>query len=385
VIEDIKILEAVERYISGQMSPDERVYFEQLRKRNNEVDQMVVEHTFFLQQMNRFDEVKSFRSILNETHIHLGEKGLIKAPRLKGKAKVIYLYNRYKRVSAIAASIAGITALTISALVWSLSPAKPANKTDIENLSRDIRNVDRKVNQVKQEVQDQKINSGKDQASVIDHPIEYISGGTGFLIDTKGYIVTNAHVVKDAQHVAVQTSSGKDLLAKVIYSDAERDIAILKITDKNYKSLSSIPYAIKRNSADLAESIFTLGYPRNDIVYGDGYIAAKTGYNGDTLSCQITVPANKGNSGSPILNKNGEVIGILSKKENTVEGAAFALRSKYIFEALGELQKDSLYKNIKPPTNSSLKGKDRTQQVKTISDYVFMRPSQKNVVNNKQD
>jgi serine protease Do len=94
VIEDIKILEAVERYISGQMSPDERVYFEQLRKTNPEIDQMVVEHTYFLQQMNRFDEVKSFKTILNDTHIHLGEKGLIRAPRLKGKAKVVYLYNR---------------------------------------------------------------------------------------------------------------------------------------------------------------------------------------------------------------------------------------------------------------------------------------------------
>ena len=165
MIEDIKILEAVERYISGQMSPDERVYFEQLRKTNPEVDQMVVEHTFFLQQMNRFDDVKNLKAILNETHIHLGEKGLIKAPRLKGKAKVVYLYNRYKKVTAIAASIAGITALTISALVWSLSPGKPANKQDIENLSRDIRNINQKVTQVQKQNQvlNQKIDGVKDQ------------------------------------------------------------------------------------------------------------------------------------------------------------------------------------------------------------------------------
>ena len=75
MIEDIKMLEAVERYISGQMTPDERVYFEQLRKSNPEVDQAVVEHTFFLQQMNRFDEVRKFKGILNDTHLHLAEKG----------------------------------------------------------------------------------------------------------------------------------------------------------------------------------------------------------------------------------------------------------------------------------------------------------------------
>ncbi|MGZ3998254.1 MAG: S1C family serine protease, partial [Flavisolibacter sp.] len=166
MIEDIKILEAVERYITAQMSPDERVYFEQLRKSNPEVDQLVVEHTFFLQQMNRFDEVKNFKAVLNDTHIHLGEKGLIKAPRLRGKARVVYLYNRYKRVSAIAASIAGITALTISALVWSLSPGKPVKKSDLEILSRDIhKELDTKFKK-QNEVFNQKLDNIKDQAQV---------------------------------------------------------------------------------------------------------------------------------------------------------------------------------------------------------------------------
>src|SRR5688500_5725289 len=136
-MDDIKILEAVEKYINGEMRPDERVYFENLRKSNPEIDQMVVEHTFFLQQMNRFDETRTLKSALNDIHIDLAEKGAIEFPKLKGKAKVVYLFNRYKKVAGIAASIAGLTALTISALMWSISsPVK--QKNDIEYLSGQI-------------------------------------------------------------------------------------------------------------------------------------------------------------------------------------------------------------------------------------------------------
>jgi S1-C subfamily serine protease len=370
-MEDIKIIEAVERYISGDLSPDERVYFEQLRKSNPEVDQMVVEHTYFLQQLARFDESKKLKSLLNDIHIDLAEKGVIRSPRLKGRAKVVYLFNKYKRTAAIAASIAGITALTISAMVWSLSPVKPINKSDLVDLNRKI---DARVNELKQQNArlNQKIDNVKDQSQPLTPPIEYTSGGTGFLIDAKGYLVTNFHVIKNAKNIAVQNSAGKDLQALVVYTDPSRDLAILKISDHTFRSPGSIPYSFRKTNAEIAEPIYTLGYPRNDIVYGDGYIAARTGYKGDTLSCQISIDANRGNSGSPVLNRNGEVIGILSRKQDAAEGAVFALQSKYIYQAVSELQKDSSFRDIKIPAASSLKSSDRSQQVKKIEGFVFM-------------
>jgi serine protease Do len=370
VIEDIKMLEAVERYISGQMTPDERVYFEQLRKSNPEVDQAVVEHTFFLQQMNRFDEVRKFKTILNDTHIHLAEKGEIKSSKLKGRARVVYLFNRYKRVSAIAASIAGITALTISALVWSLSPAKPNThlNDDVEVLKRKLNDLQKTTHILNTKIDDVKAQPGQEQPVAIP----YNTSGTGFLIDTRGYVVTNAHVIENAKNIAVQGSDGRELNATAVYTDLVKDLAILKISSKEYKSPGTIPYSIKKGAADLAEPIFTLGFPRNEIVYGQGYVAAKTGFQGDSLALQITIAANQGNSGGPVLNRNGEVIGVLTGKQKTAEGAVFAIQSKYIYTALNELQKDTTFQNVKMPGGSVLKGSDRTQQVKKISDFVYM-------------
>ena len=127
-MEDIKLLEAVERYMRGEMSPDERVYFEGLRKTNPEIDQAVVEHTFFIQQMARFEDTRQFKTILEDTHIHLAEKGLIQSPKLKGGAKVVYLLNRYKRTVAIAASIAALNS-SHAACVGNVAPRLRAPST----------------------------------------------------------------------------------------------------------------------------------------------------------------------------------------------------------------------------------------------------------------
>lgn len=364
---DINVLEAVERYIRGEMNPDERLHFENLRKANGEIDQLVVEHTLFLQQMNRFGEWKKFRSTLHDVHTDLAEQGKINSARLTGKAKVVYLWKRYKRVAAIAASIAGITTITISALVWSISPKTTAG--DIDYLKGKINVIENRTKETNNE-----INQVKNKINKADNTIVYTTGGTGFIIDAKGYLVTNAHVVEGARNIEIQNNRGT-YIARIIYTDKTKDIAILKIEDDSFRPYTSVPYSISKAEGKLAEPIFTLGYPRTDVVvYGQGYLSAKTGYNGDTLSCQLELTANQGNSGSPILNKKGEVIGILNARQKTQEGFSFAIQGRQILRVLDAIRKDkdSAEEHIKVSSRSTISGMDFQQQVEKVQDYVFM-------------
>ena len=132
--------------------------------------------------------------------------------------------------------------------------------------------------------------------SKIPENAKLISGGSGFLIDAKGYIITNAHVLKGSGAVVVN-NKGQEFSASISYVDQSKDLAILKINDEDYQPLASLPYSIKKANTEMGERVFTLGYPRNDIVYGEGYLSARTGYNSDSLTYQVQISANPGNSG----------------------------------------------------------------------------------------
>jgi serine protease Do len=350
------ILESIERYIRGEMLPEERKFFEELRKSNPGVDQMVVEHTVFLHLMEKYGDRKNVKSTLQDVHNDLFETGQIRQTK---ETRVVRLWLKYRKVIAVAASIACITALSISGITSYYAPRRP--NTQIQDLSRKVSILQKSINDKFNKIQ-------------VKVPVEadFKLGGTGFMIDPRGYIVTNAHVIGNSTVVIVQNNKGQEFKTKIAYISATADLAFLKIVDSDYKSSAVLPYSISKGNIELGEAIFTLGYPRDEIVYGEGYLSAKTGYRGDTLACQIAVAANPGNSGGPVLDKNGEVIGVLSNRQLQTQGAVFAIRSKNIYMALDDMKSDSSLASIRLPQTSAVRNMDRVQQVKKIQDFIYL-------------
>jgi S1-C subfamily serine protease len=154
---------------------------------------------------------------------------------------------------------------------------------------------------------------------------------------------------------------------------------LLKIEDTSFHAFTNLPYSINKTGVDLGEELFTLGYPRDEIVYNKGYLSAKTGFQGDTLACQITIAANPGNSGTPVINNDGEVIGIVNASQQNAQGVVFAVRSKNIFRAVDAMKSDSVLlksdsslTHLHLPLSSSIKGLDRKTQIKRIEDCIFI-------------
>jgi S1-C subfamily serine protease len=296
---------------------------------------------------------------LYEVENQLTEEGIISKSKLTGKAKVAFLWKKYKRNIAVAASIAGIVSIGTTALISTYN-TKVGNK-DITYLYAKMREQDKKVDALK--------DSLKQTIKRSPNP-DYRA--TGFLIDGKGYIVTSAHVVNRMKTIYVENSKGDYFTASTVYTDINTDLAILKIHDTAYKTVYNLPYSINKTNSDLGEQIFTMGYPRNEIVYGEGYVSAKSGNEGDSTAYQVSVSVNPGNSGGPVLNKNGEIIAIITSKNTTADGVVFAAKSKNIYKLLEAAKKSGDTTTIKLPNNTGLKGLDRVQQIKKMEEFVFM-------------
>ena len=161
-----------------------------------------------------------------------------------------------------------------------------------------------------------------------------IGAGSGFILSEDGYVVTNYHVIEGANQVAVVTHNGKSSLAEVIGYDAGNDVALLKIDGKN------LPFVTLGSSDALSvgDCVAAIGNPLGELTstLTVGYISAKdrvVDTDGTVINMlQTDAAINSGNSGGPLFDMNGKVIGIITAKYSgnsgsgaTIEGLGFAI------------------------------------------------------------
>lgn len=201
------------------------------------------------------------------------------------------------------------------------------------------------------------------------------SSGTGFFLNKDGYIITNYHVVENAidGNIKVTNINGynnKSFSVEVLVTDKQNDLAILRITDSAFSLLSDIPYTFKFNTSSIGEDCFVLGYPLissmgKDIKLTNGIISSRTGYDGNVAQYQISAPVQAGNSGAPLFDKDGNIIGVIQAKHSFAENAGYAIKASYIRNLI-----DLLPTPITLPEHNILRGKTLPQQVELASKMV---------------
>ena len=128
-MEDIQLQEAIERYLTDDMSVEERTQFEAIRKTTPGIDQMVIEHAMFLREMELYVNRTNFSALNKQVFNQLLDAGTwAPAAEQSTSFKVIQLWSKYKKVTAIAASVGGFIALFTSAMVLFFFPSINGNQ-----------------------------------------------------------------------------------------------------------------------------------------------------------------------------------------------------------------------------------------------------------------
>jgi S1-C subfamily serine protease/antitoxin component YwqK of YwqJK toxin-antitoxin module len=217
----------------------------------------------------------------------------------------------------------------------------------------------------------------KGPKNVVNNETEWKGNGSGFFINERGYIATNYHVVKDASAIKVeyfQKGIKNIFSAKVIVTDKQNDLAIIQIDDSKFKNLPSIPYVFSSTIKDVGSEVFALGYPianvmGDEIKFTDGKISSKTGIEGDITVYQISVPIQPGNSGGPLFDYKGNLVGItsstLNKEYYNSENVNYAIKSTYLKNLI-----DVMPESITLPNNIEIYNKPLTEKIKLLSDFI---------------
>jgi len=162
-----------------------------------------------------------------------------------------------------------------------------------------------------------------------DNDIIPAGSGTGFFINREGTLLTNYHVIQGCTSVALY-HTGIKYPSSILASDRTNDIAILNSSKK-----SNQYFKVNKDGPDLLEEIFVAGYPlglkvSNSLKVSGGRVSSLAGYGDNYANFQIDAAMNPGNSGGPIINKKGNVVGIAVAQLTDAQGFNFGIKSSTV-------------------------------------------------------
>ncbi len=217
--------------------------------------------------------------------------------------------------------------------------------------------LDMELGSLNEELDLLKASAGEDFSGIIETAIESVvtiktsAGfqGTGFIISSDGYLVTNSHVLADgegllASSIQAITYEQKTKDADFIGYNGELDVALLKISG----SYDSLEFG-DSDEVQIGEKVIAIGNPLGlQFSVSEGIVSAihRPGLNEIDAYIQTDTALNPGNSGGPLINKQGEVIGINNFKIGSGENLGFALESNYITNSVNKIYFEVFNENL---------------------------------------
>lgn len=213
-------------------------------------------------------------------------------------------------------------------------------RDDLDSLSSEFGSIDEEFALLK-------ASAGEDFSGIIEDSVKSVvtirtdvGQGTGFIINSDGYVVTNAHVLSGGSYVQALNYEQDVIDADFIDYDINLDLALLKI-EGNFEELDFAD----SGDVQIGEKVIAIGNPLGlQFSVSQGIVSAvdRTGQNGLSAYIQTDAALNPGNSGGPLINTEGEVIGINNFKVGDGESLGFALESNYIEEFVNDVGMEKL-------------------------------------------
>ncbi len=211
----------------------------------------------------------------------------------------------------------------------------------------DLNLLTNQIDTIDDQFEELKVSTGSDFSGIIEDAIKSVvtirtdvGQGTGFIISEEGFMITNAHILSGGQQIESLNYEQERMETSFVGYDLDSDLALLKVNG-NFKPLK----LANSNEVQIGERVIAIGNPLGlQFSVSQGIVSAihREGPNAIGKYIQTDTALNPGNSGGPLINTDGEVIGINNFKIGDSENLGFALESNYIKDSINEISQDEL-------------------------------------------